>query len=258
MELNCYLVQFDIDWKSITGNLNKLDNLFKEGIKENSLILLPELFNCGYSHNLKDFAESPDGTTSRWMKNKAKSLNSVVAGSLLIKENNRFYNRFLWYFPDGKAQYYDKHHLFCIDGEESFMTRGNERVIIEYLGVRFLPVLCYDIRFPVWSRNKNDYDVLVYSANWPTNRKNVWNTLLGARAMENQSYVIGINKIGLDGFGTLNCGCSQVIDFFGNTVARSGEDTEEVLNAILDISILEDYRKKFPAWQDADLFDLKQ
>jgi predicted amidohydrolase len=256
MTINCCLVQFDIDLENKTNNLSKIDKLLKGTSSKNSVIFLPEFFNGSYPENLKIGAEDMSGPTVNWMSEKAVRYNSVIAGSLIIKEENEFYNRFIWCFPDGKIQYYNKRHMFCIDGEENLLSPGKKRVVIEYQGIRFCPIVCYDIRFPVWLRNKNDYDVIVCSANWPLNRKNVWNTLLRARAIENQSYVIGINRIGTDGFGTLNCGESQVIDFQGNIIQIADKSSETILRINLDIDKLFKFRNSFPVWKDADDFQI--
>lgn len=254
--LNCYLVQFDIVWENRSINLLKISDLLRNPNPINSLILLPEMFNNGFSMNIEVVAENMDGPTLQWMQETASSYNSIVAGSLVIKENSNYYNRFIWCFPDGKYKYYNKRHLFRMEDEEKYYSPGAERVIVEYMGFKFLPIICYDIRFPVWIRNKNDYDVIVCSANWPISRYNAWNTLLKARAIENQSYVLAANRIGKDNKDTQYCGESLAIDFIGETMAIASEQSDIVITIQLDLEELKKFRSSFPAWKDADSFQI--
>jgi omega-amidase len=257
MPVNCCLIQFNVVYKNRVDNLLKIDNILAGASPENSIIFLPELFTSGYPVNLETESEEMNGPSMKWMSAHSVRYNSVIAGSLIIQENKSFYNRFIWCFPDGKIKFYDKRHMFCMNDEEKYLKPGQERIIIEYQGIRFLPVLCYDIRFPVWIRNKNDYEVIVCPANWPLNRKNVWNTLLRARAIENQAFILGINRTGTDVDGTIYCGESQAVDFNGNVISSLDESGEMMLKISLDINKLHEYKSKFTAWKDADEFQIK-
>ena len=188
------------------------------------------------------------------MKDKALMLNKAIIGSLIINENGKFYNRLVFAMPDGAIQYYDKRHLFTHSGEDEYYTRGKQRVIINYLGWRVCPLICYDLRFPVWSSNRNDYDLLIYVANWPQKRHNVWEILPHARAIENQSYVSVVNRIGKDNQGVVHAGYSRNIDYNGKIIDKASLDGEEIVTSTFAFDKLHEFRKKFDFISDADPF----
>jgi omega-amidase len=251
-----FLVQTDIVSDHTHLNLIKYSNLLTDINPVNSVILFPEMFNTGLPLNVPASAENMDGPTGQWMQQISLKYNSVVAGTITIVENKNYFNRFLWVFPDGKKTWYDKRHLFCINGEESQYTSGKKKIIVEIQGIRILPLTCYDIRFPVWARNKNNYDAIVYSVNWPLSRNNVWITLLKARAIENLAYAIGINRIGVDYKGDKYGGESQAVDFKGETIITSDTNSESVISFDIDVTKLNEFRQSFPVWKDADDFNI--
>ncbi len=245
------LVQADIQWEAIAENLNHYDQLL-EGL-ETELVILPEMFQTGFSMNAPQFAEKMDGRTMNWMLEKAVQLDAAVVGSLMIEEDGEFFNRMIWMMPDGTYGKYDKRHLFRMAKEHHVYGQGDERIILKYKDFRFCTQICYDLRFPVWSRNEDDYDCLIYVANWPAVRAYPWKQLLIARAIENLSYVIGVNRCGTDGKGFDYSGDSALIDFKGHKVVEvSGK--EKVISSTLDLAALEQFRKDFPAMMDADDF----
>jgi len=252
-----HLIQFDVEWEVPARNMSIIEKILEQSKPFDSVIVLPEMFNSGFTMNVGKIAETMNGITVNWMVNTAKRYSSVIAGSLIIEENNTYYNRFLWTFPDGTYQYYDKRHLFRMGGEAELFSNGKERIIINYKGFRIIPLICYDLRFPVWSRNCNDYDIIVYSASWPASRQNVWNTLLKARAIENQAFVMGINRTGTDFNGINYKGQSQFVDFKGDVIKSAESVGEFILTADLDKKELELFREKFPVWKDADSFRLE-
>jgi predicted amidohydrolase len=206
--------------------------------------------------NPKDVCEAMDGETVLWLKLIAKAKNSAITGSLIIKENNNYYNRLVFVFPSGEIQFYDKRHLFTLAGEEKIYTAGKEKLIIDYLGWKICPLICYDLRFPVFSRNIEDYDVLIYVANWPKTRINAWDILLQARSVENMCYTIGVNRIGLDASNFEYVGHSQAVDFLGNYILEPRE-TEGVFIVELNKEKLLDTRNKLGFLNDTDSFELK-
>jgi predicted amidohydrolase len=255
--MNCYTIQYDIIWENPGQNLSGILHLLQNHqIEKESLVVLPEMFATGFSMNSSEIAQSMDGSIVNWMKVLATTKNILLAGSVAIKENDHYYNRFLWVFPDGKIEYYDKKHLFALGGEQDSYTQGNVRKILNYQGFAILPLICYDLRFPIWSRNHNDYDLIVYSSNWPTSRKNAWNALLPARAIENQAYVIGANRIG-SGNDIACCGGSQIIDYKGVILEKAGEEQTQIIHSFLSKDKLLEFREKYPFWKDADPFELK-
>ena len=227
------------------------------------LIVLPETFTTGFSMNPK-FAENMNGTAVEWMKKTAQEKNCVLCGSLMIKEEGNFYNRLVWMPPNGDFLTYDKRHLFCISDEPKFFTAGTERLIVELNGWKICPLICYDLRFPVWARNvvgenthhsEPAYDVLLYVANWPERRNVAWKTLLPARAVENQAYVIGVNRVGVDEKNISHSGDSMVIDALGKTLYHK-ENEEDVFMIDLNYDELKTVREQLPFLNDADDFAL--
>ena len=264
-------VQFDIDWLSKPCNLQKLDVLIGEHVNPRSidLLVLPETFSTGFSireFGCEEIKSNP--VVLNWIQSKARALDCVVCGSVLVEHTSskskpksesaypKKLNRFYWCFPDGKVQHYDKRHLFRLGNEQDYVVAGQERLVIELKGFRILPTVCYDLRFPVWSRNKNDYDLLINVANWPAVRRNVWDTLLKARAMENQTYVIGVNRVGDDGYGTPHSGGTTILDFVGETLVEAEDNTEQVIKYELELDKLNAFKEKFPAYLDADDFSI--
>ena len=229
-------------------------------IKEKTdVIVLPEMFSTGFTMNNKVVAETMSGSAITWMKSIAKKKKCVITGSLIIKEKNKYYNRLVWMLPNGKYKTYDKKHLFCYAGEEKYYAAGKKKLIVNIKGWKICPLICYDLRFPVWIRNKNNaYDVLLFVANWPERRSHPWKTLLLARAMENQAYVVGVNRIGKDGNEYSYSGDSGIIDFKGEVISKLKAHQNSTETVILSQKKLSDWRKTFPAWKDADTFTIKQ
>ncbi|MDQ2075523.1 amidohydrolase [Marinimicrobium sp. ABcell2] len=220
------------------------------------LLVLPEVFTTGFSASARDYAESVDGRAYQWMADQAQKLGAVVTGSLVVLEAGRYVNRLVWMPPDGRYRHYDKRHLFRMAGEHQRFAMGRERVLVELRGWRILPLVCYDLRFPVWSRNRNDYDLALYVANWPAARALHWQRLLQARAIENLSYVVGVNRIGQDDSGQAYQGDTGVYGPGGEVLLEAG-DEPGCFCVELDASRLSEYRASFPAHLDADHFDLK-
>ncbi len=246
------IVQFDIVWEIKQDNLVKIEKLLS-GITPTDVIVLPEMFSTGFSMQSSILAESMDGTTIHWMRSIAKQYNAAITGSLIIQENDRYFNRLLWVNPDGTLHYYDKRHLFGLGQEHEHYSPGNNRFIVEYQSIKILPLICYDLRFPVWSRNTDGYDVLIYVANFPAVRSHAWNSLLKARAIENQAFTIGVNRIGNDGNGIYHQGDSCCIDYLGNTLCHF-RDIEACHTIELSLESQLTFREKFPFLKDKDEF----
>jgi predicted amidohydrolase len=250
------IVQPDIIWEDISANLFHLENLiaFSKGFTD--LIVLPEMFTTGFSMNAKSFAEEPGSTTYLWMKKLSAEKNAAVCGSYIVCEEGACYNRFVFVSPSGDHYSYNKRHLFSISGEDQNYIRGGERLVFSYSGFRIMPVICYDLRFPVWIRNRGDYDLMICVANWPGSRRDVWTTLLRARAIENQCFVAGINRIGKDKEGISYLGDSLLLDARGMALLELNEQSEGHATADLSLQLLNKFRQEFPAWKDADDFTL--
>jgi omega-amidase len=240
------LVQPATIWESKQANFEKIEGLVNDSFGKVDLVVLPEMFTTGFTLKAETFAEAPDGETSLWMKELAKKGNFAVCGSMITKSGDQFYN----------YEYY-KRHLFSMAGENLVFTPGNSRTIINYKGFRILPIICYDLRFPVWSRNKGDYDIMICVANWPDVRRVAWTMLLRARAIENQCYVVGANRVGCDNEGLCYAGDSVLLDPVGKSLARVNDYEEGAVIAEISISELKDIREKFPVWNDADDFEIK-
>jgi omega-amidase len=260
-DLSITLIQTDLFWENPTANLANLEEKIAQISEPTDLIILPEMFNTGFTMNVKAVAEPMNLTTFKWMKQQAKKTNAVVTGSYIVKEENHYYNRLIWMRPDGTYETYDKRHLFRMGGEHESFSGGNKQLIVELKGWRICPLICYDLRFPIWSRQRVTksstlaYDLLIYVANWPAVRSKVWDTLLQARAIENLSYCIGVNRVGEDGMGLNYSGNTTIIDFKGNHLFYQ-QDTEIVTTQMLCMSDLMDFRTKFPAFLDADAFEI--
>ncbi|MCU0392344.1 MAG: amidohydrolase [Thermoflexibacter sp.] len=257
-EIYITLIQTDLYWEDIAANLAMLEEKIWQIGKATDLVVLPEMFNTGFTMNVKQLAEPMNLTTFKWLRQQAKQTNAVITGSFIVKEKEHYYNRLLWMCPDGSFTYYDKRHLFRMAKEHDYYYGGNKLQINELKGWKFCPLICYDLRFPVWSRNTPPlkYDCLMYVANWPQARSLAWNTLLRARAIENLSYCIGVNRVGVDGKGISYAGESAAIDFRGNELYYQ-KDVPSIETICLKYADLEQFRQNFPAYLDADKFDLK-
>ncbi len=291
-DLSVTVIQTSLYWENPTANLANLEEKIAQISTQSDLIILPEMFTTGFTMNVKNVAEPMNFTTFKWMRQQAKQTGAVITGSYIVKEGENYCNRLLWMRPDGTFEQYDKRHLFRMGGEHNHYAQGTKRLIVELKGWKICPLICYDLRFPVWSRNvrevvspksvshkeKNErdsietkeenldslrlttydsltYDLLIYVANWPAVRSQVWDTLLQARAIENQSYCIGVNRVGADEMGLNYSGNSAIIDFKGNQLFYQ-KDAEVINNQILSKQELEDFRTKFPAYLDADEFEI--
>jgi predicted amidohydrolase len=252
------IIQADIVWEKQDENLDRLSAIIEmSNPGEGDLVVLPEMFNTGFSMNSEALAETMQGRSVSWMKNMAASGNYLIAGSLIIKDDGKYYNRLVVAGGNGTEAVYDKAHLFRMEKENQFFTRGSRNVITHYNGFSVKLQICYDLRFPVWSRNiDNSCDLLLYVANWPASRRHVWNTLLKARAIENQCYVVGVNRVGVDGNGINYCGDSQIIDPRGRVMTELESNKEGSSQAVLSLQELNEFRRKFPVWEDADRFQL--
>ena len=249
------LLQAPLVWENPIANRKYFEEKIN-AISENvDLIVLPEMFNSGFTMNPKAVAETMQGETILWLQSLAKAKNAAITGSLVIEENGKFYNRLVFVFPSGEIKTYDKKHLFTLAGEHEIYTSGTNKIIIEYKGFKICPLICYDLRFPVFARNTEDYDVLIYVANWPKPRINAWDSLLKARSIENMCYTIGVNRIGTDQNQHDYSGRSQVIDFLGNYVIEP-QETEGVFIANLDKIALLESRQKFGFLNDRDAFKM--
>lgn len=257
-KLRITLVQSTLLWEDPEGNRMLMQELLRP-IRKNStdVIVLPEMFTSGFTMNASRVAETMNGKSTSWMIEMAKTKNAVVCGSLVIQEKNRHYNRFVWVQPDGQIYHYDKRHLFRMAEEQSTYTGGKKRIILTYKGWRICPQICYDLRFPVWSRNRNDYDLLLYVANWPERRRNAWMKLLPARAIENQCYVVAVNRVGVDGKNIVYAGDSIAYDMWGEPLTDIKPYKGSVVTLSLDTKALLLARKTFPVGLDADDFSLR-
>lgn len=247
------ILQNDIYWSDISANTQHVDEIMDKADKAD-LYVLPEMFSTGFCTHPEGIADK-NGSTLAWMRKKAAEKDAAIAGSIAVEEDGKFYNRFHFVYPEGKVVCYNKKHLFTYGGEDKRFTPGNERVIAEYKGVRILLQICYDLRFPVFSRNRNDYDVAIYVASWPTPRVEAWKALLKARAIENQCYVLAVNRVGSDPFCQY-CGGSAVIDPYGKIVSACEDGKECIAVADIDMKELLAFREKFPVLEDADSFKL--
>lgn len=247
------VIQPDIIWNDLPGNLARIERLMA-GTEDPDIVILPEMFTTGFSENTVHFSEPPFSATFTWMVRLSEKYNCGMCGSYPVTEKKKLYNRWIFVSPEKAICQYDKRHLFSMDGEESGFTPGRKRVTFSFRKVRILPLVCYDLRFPVWSRNRSDYDLLIISANWPVARRDVWITLLKARAIENQCYVAASNRIGTDGNKTEYCGESMIINPYGEIIGSANPEREESISAELSIEELEAFRKKFPVHRDADNF----
>lgn len=244
-------------WENVDKNLQNISLRLSSGVREKTdLIVLPEMFSTGFTMKAEELAEEMDGKTMEWLKKTAIQYECVVTGSLIVKENGNYFNRMIWMLPNGEYQFYDKHHLFGMGGEDSHYKSGANPLIVELKGWKIRLAICYDLRFPVWLRNKNaEYDILLLVASWPDKRSSHWRTLIHARAIENQSYVVAVNRVGHDGNQVYHSGHSMCIDPHGNTVYYKPED-EDLYTFGISYVELEKIRRQFPFLRDADDFSI--
>lgn len=257
-DIRVTIVQSDIVWHNISANIKAFDQKIESIDQPTDLIILPEMFTTGFSMSAPIYAEAMDGSSVAWMRQKARGQDAAVMGSLIIREGGSYYNRLICMYPDGTYDKYDKRHLFAMAHEDEYYSQGQELLIFSYRGWKICPLVCYDLRFPVWSRNVDlAYDLLIYIASWPNKRAYDWNTLLKARAIENQSYVIGVNRVGTDGNGHEYNGDSCVIDPGWRKTLFHHEQSEIVHTSILSKNQLSEVREKLPFSRDADQFNIK-
>lgn len=274
MMLTCSIIQTDIYWEDKKANLQQLEEKINAIQEKTEIIILPEMFSTGFSMKPELLAEKMDGETVEWMKRMTREKRVIITGSIIIEEPSaegstpHYYNRLIWMLPNGQYGFYDKRHLFGYAEEDQHYTSGNKRLIASVKGWKINLQVCYDLRFPVWARQQGfavadpeddihpEYDVLIYVANWPDRRSHAWKTLLTARAIENQCYVIGVNRTGTDGNDIFYSGDSMVIDPLGEVIYSKANE-EDVFTVTLDREKLEDVRKRFPFWRDGDCFILK-
>ncbi|RYF18596.1 MAG: nitrilase family protein [Flavobacteriales bacterium] len=244
-------------WENIDKNLQNISLRLSGGVREKTdLIVLPEMFNTGFTMKTEELAEEMDGKTMQWLAKTAESYDCVITGSLIIRENGNFYNRMIWMLPSGDYQFYDKHHLFTMGDEDKHFTAGQKPLIVKLKGWKIRLAICYDLRFPVWLRNKDaEYDILLLIASWPDKRSSHWRTLIHARSIENQSYVIAVNRVGHDGNQVYHSGHSMCIDPYGNTVYYKPED-EDLYTFSINYPDLEKTRRQFPFLKDADNYTI--
>jgi predicted amidohydrolase len=252
-DLTVTLIQTDLIWEDIDANLDLLDRKMDDITEKTDLIILPETFSTGFTMNAKKLAEPMNGRAASWISEKAVQKKAHVLGSVIIEDDRKYYNRLIWAKPDGGILTYDKKHLFRMAREHEVFSAGNARLTVEVNGWKIRPFICYDLRFPIWCRNLgNAYDTAIFIANWPAKRAPHWKLLLPARAVENQCYVIGVNRVGKDGKGFFYSGNSSVIDPMGNVrFTCAGDDC--VYTETLTYDRVQEYRETFAAWQDADI-----
>ncbi|QAA82155.1 amidohydrolase [Aequorivita sp. H23M31] len=251
--LKITIVQSELYWENAEENLKMFSEKIAAINTETNLIILPEMFSTGFSMNPADLAEPAGGRTFKWMVSQAKNYNTAITGSVIISENDHFFNRLFFIYPDGHFEKYDKKHTFTFAGENEVYANGTERLVLDYKGWKICPLICYDLRFPVWARNTEDYDLLIYVANWPKVRTLAWDTLLQARAIENMAYCVGVNRVGVDGNIHEYVGHSAVYDPVGKNVSTCsvGEFTETI---ILEKKHIQENRNRFRFLNDRDSF----
>jgi predicted amidohydrolase len=258
--LTCTLIQTKLFWQDAVANRKMFEEKINSIQQKTEIIILPEMFSTGFSMQPEKFAETMDGETVAWMKKIAALKKIILTGSLMMKEDEQYFNRLIWMLPNGEYGCYDKRHLFAYGDEHNHYSAGNKRLIASAKGWKINLQVCYDLRFPVWARQRFsddsfEYDVLIYVANWPERRSLAWKTLLRARAIENQCYVIGVNRIGDDENNIYHAGDSMVIDPMGEILYQK-KDEEDIFTIELNKQHLEDVRNQFPFWKDADRFTI--
>ena len=273
-DLKITIIQSDLHWENKEKNLELFSQKIADISEQTDLIILPEMFTTGFSMRPELFAETMTGTTIAWMKAKAKEKKCVITGSFICEDKGKHFNRLVWMNAEGTYNSYDKRHLFRMGDEDKYYGHGEKKIIVDLKGWKICPLICYDLRFPVWARNtkiesssknqesrqKNEcvleYDVLIYVANWPERRSHPWKSLLVARAIENQSYVVGVNRVGNDGNDIYHSGDSVVLNFKGEAISKIESGKESIFTITLNYKELEDFRKQFPVMLDADDFEI--
>ena len=260
------IVQSPLFWEAPAGNRNMFTEKLSPMRNSTDLVVLPEMFTTGFSMNTAQLAEPMDGPTMDWLRTISKDLNAAVTGSFICVVEGNYYNRLIFMRPDGKFDFYDKKHLFSLAGEQKHFVSGRKRLTVEWLGWQICPMICYDLRFPAWSRNTMGdfvcghtpyYDLLIYVANWPNKRAHHWKTLLPARAIENQSFIVGVNIAGVDGNGIEYSGDSTMIDYTGQTLTQIPDGQSDIITIVVSLEELHAYRKQLPFLADADMFEFK-
>ncbi len=254
--IRIFIVQPDLLWEDKPGNFRKIEELLSEANNKADIVVLPEMFTTGFSVNTTTLAEPFRSVTFRWMSAMAEKGGFGLCGSYIVRENEHYYNRWVFVTPEKRSWFYDKRHLFRMGDENKYFTPGKNQLIFNFRGVRIFPGICYDLRFPVWNRNRNNYDLLINSANWPGSRREVWITLLKARAIENQCYVVGCNRTGTDGNGVSHSGDSMIINPRGEIISTAAGNAECIINGEISPDDLEEFRNNFPVFEDADDFTL--
>ena len=253
--LRITIVQEDLKWEDTEANLQLFSEKIKALKEPTDLIVLPEMFTTGFSMNAERLAEEENSTTLTWLKTTAKKYEVAITGSVIIQENENYYNRLFFVFPNGDYQIYDKKHLFTLANEQHTYSAGKNRLIVDYKGWKVCPLICYDLRFPVWSRNTEDFDLLLYVANWPKKRTEAWDALLKARSIENMCYVAGVNRVGLDGNDHEYSGHSAVYDMLGKQISTAKNDKVVFAETLhLNKTELTKTRKRFAFLNDRDAF----
>ncbi len=252
-ELKLALVQADLVWEDASRNRDKFERLLSSVSSSVDIIVLPEMFSTGFSMEPQRLAEPLDGPTITWMRQKAAAMQAVITGSVIIEEEDQYFNRLIWMMPSGEFQYYNKRHLFTLAGEEKVYTAGTTQLLINYRDWKIMPLICYDLRFPVWSRNQFQYDLLLYVANFPDKRSFAWRSLLQARAIENQSYTIGLNRVGTDGNGIYYAGDSMLVSYNGR-IATHLPPREIVQEVTITKAPQDNFRQKLAFLPDQDEF----
>ncbi|MFK5894806.1 MAG: amidohydrolase [Pseudomonadota bacterium] len=254
-ELSITLIQSDIVWEDYQANINNFEKKIKQA-NETDLVILPEMFSTGFSMNPKPIAQTMDGPVVEWMRETAIKRNISIAGSIIIEDQGEYYNRFIWASADGSLHKYDKKHLFSFAGEDKHFSMGSEKLIVKIKNWKVATFICYDLRFPMWSRNiKEDYDLAIYIASWPEKRSEHWKVLLTARAIENQSYVVGLNRVGEDGNKISYSGDSMIVDPLGEMLFQEAYE-ETTYKHVLNKTKLNNIRQSFPFLKDADKFKM--
>ena len=254
--LNITIVQADLHWEDPEANRDMFSETFDRVEGDTDLFVLPEMFTTGFTMNAGALAEEQEGQTLQWMRQMAKHHKTAITGSVIIRDGKNYYNRLFFVFPDSSYHWYDKRHTFTLAGEHKTYTAGTDKLIVEYNGWKLCPLICYDLRFPVWARNTANYDALIYVANWPEKRISAWDALLRARAIENMSYCIGVNRVGLDGNGHQYVGHSAVYDVLGDKLTRDAFEEPFTETVRLSQEHLLDTRKKLQFLNDRDAFNL--
>jgi len=253
--LKVTVVQAELHWHEAVANRDMFGKMLGALEEPTDLVVLPEMFTTGFTMHAEQWAEPADGETFAWLTDQAATLDAAVCGSLIVRDDGRYFNRFVFACPDGTTHVYDKRHLFRLAGEHKHYSPGRRRLVFEWRGFRICPQVCYDLRFPVWSRNRDDYDLLVYVANWPAARHLAWQTLIRARAIENQAYVTAVNRTGSDGNNLPYEGGSGIIDYLGRDLVDLGSAVS-VSTAELSREELTTFRERFPFHMDADRFSI--